>query len=159
MSRTNQVEIQSVIDNQLKQFYASISREHENRGKVRNWSVTLWVALIALFSSGRININGNLPLLILLFINVIFWGLESMHLSLIVINSRKVKKLEAILASGKLPDNLPLDLFYSNSDSMFTTKEKIKIYIQSFFLRETVTVYHLAMILGSIIFVLAMKQN
>lgn len=148
------IDIQAAIDTQLKQFYANIARERDNQLKVRTWSITIWLALITLLSSDKLSINISTSVFILVFTNIIFWAIEGLHHSMVLIDGKKVRKLEELLTKDKLPNNIPLTFFYSNAYDILSRREKIKTFVTACLFSETVVLYYLIMIFISVIFML-----
>lgn len=146
-------DIQSVIDSQLKQFYSVIAQERDNRVKVRNWAITIWLAYIAILGSGRIYTNQLTSLLILWTIISIFWAIEGFHQSLVIVNEGRAKKLEQLLTDNELPLNVPLELFYESGYETIKFKEKRKAFLLACFTGEPILFFNLAMIIGSFLFV------
>ena len=147
------IDLQSVIDSQIKQFYSVIAQERDNRVKVRNWAITIWLAYIAILGSGKISVNHLTSLLILWTIIAIFWTIEGFHQSLVIVNEIRVRKLEELLSQENLPESLSLDLFYDSGYSKITFKEKGNAFLLACFTGEPIVFFNLAMILGSILFI------
>lgn len=150
--KTN-IDVQSVVDSQLKQFYSVIAQERENRVKVRNWAITIWLGYIAILGSGRIHTNHLTSLAILLVIISIFWAIEGFHQSLVLINEQRVKRLEQLLASDRLPFYIPLELFYESGYETIKFREKRNAFLLAFFTGEPILFFNLAMIISSYLFV------
>lgn len=151
--RPRKVDIQPVIDAQLKQFYSVIAQERDNRVKVRNWAITIWLAYIAILASGKISLNQLTSLLILWAIIIIFWAIEGFHQSLVLVNEGRARKLEELLANESLPDKIPSELFYESGYDTITFKEKRRAFILACFTSEPILFFNLAMLAGSAIFV------
>lgn len=147
------MEIQNIIQYQLQQFYAVIAQERDNRVKVRNWSITIWLAYLTLVSSGKLQITKFNSLMVMLFIVFIFWAVEGFHQSLVLVNEGRAAKLEKLLADSQLPRKIPLELFYENGYNGILWKHKAKCFFKACITSEPIFFFHFAMIVGSILFV------
>lgn len=147
------MDVQNIIQSQLDQFYSVISQERDNRVKVRNWSITIWLAYLALLGSGQFNTDKWTASLILAIIIIIFWFVEGFHQSLVLVNEGRAKKLEKLLSDNQDLENVPLELFYESGYYTIKKWDKAKCFLLACFTGEPILFFHIAMIAGSSVFI------
>lgn len=147
------IDIQSIITTQLCQYYSVIAQERETRLKIRNWAITTILAYVAIIGSGKIFIL-NYSWIILLTIVCMFWMLEGLHQSIVLINEKRVRLLEELLSTSVLPNCVPLHFHYIGGYKNITRKEKINAFFNGTFKSEIIAYFYIAMSIASILFII-----
>jgi hypothetical protein len=141
-----------IAQKQLDNFYTMILSNRQIQLAVRKWFITIWVALIGAVITKQISRSSLSFLFLVMLAIVLFWWLEAIQLTFIVLDERKAKRIEEYLVSFRSNQNLPIDAFYVSSygnDSYFA---KIREYFKSFFLRESVCLFYIAISITTVIF-------
>ena len=140
-----------------------VSEDYQNRlGQrygVRNFSVTVWVAVLIAIATKRleITIGGNFWLLISPVI--MFWFLE---LALASITQRRewlICSLEERLATNDMDSGNPIEIYYISMDKKVGLKEKFHGLIKALFSTETMNLFYIMQILASIILVILFSYS
>ena len=109
------MDVQNIIQNQLLQYYSVIAQERENRVKVRNWVITIWLSYLALLGSGNYYTHKWIAYMMLAIIIAIFCCVEGFHQSIVIVNEERAKSLKSCLPILRHLDNW-IWIYFMNVD-------------------------------------------
>ena len=137
----------------LDQLYDVIKCDNDRSNKIRSWCITIWMATLAIVSTGKLTVTLEQKYILSLLPIIMFWLLDGFQNSFILMHSNRAKELENIISNGTY-DNLPNDeYFFISGHRKLSFRSKIKALITSLFLRETVTVFYFLLCVSSFVFV------
>ncbi len=121
----------------------------EEKAKIKNWCITIWVGIILAISTGKLLINDYAILAIMIFPSILFWFLETSYGAVLYLRYKQMIKLEKIF-EHKNDQESPSLFVFTNYDQ-YTPKDKVMAFIKCFLTMETITVFYLFIISSSIV--------
>ena len=147
---------EKIITDQLHFTYRSIDSTNNNRQAVKRWCAVVWIAVLAVVFTGKLPVHHLSKFLFVLLPVLIFWfheGLLAHHMQFLI---QRAKELEKIILSGDYQVIEPKRLFYISFHEDITISLKIRTFLYSMFVMETVAVFYILLIFFSVFLLLSM---
>ena len=142
-----------VCQRQLERLYTNISEDRARCFAIRQWCVTVWLGTLAALASGKLSITIRQALFLTIASVVMFWILDGFQHVFVRINSTRARELEAILANPSTIDTFGLRHFCVSGYKEIAYRTKMRHFVRTLFLNETVFFFYLLLLVGSLTFV------
>lgn len=147
------MEIQEILLKQLEQYYRVTEQDKGRATTIRNWGITVWLAIVVALISGKLTVNFYQSLFVVIIPIVSFWFLESSQWAYVRMNDDRAKKLEKAIAENQQLTAIPLDYFYVSSYHKITTSKKIEAFFKSMFTSTIVSIFYCILLVTSLLFI------
>jgi hypothetical protein len=151
------MDMRDIAKMQLEQFYRTIREDQGHRITIRNWCRTIWLALLAVIGSGKLQVSANQALLLSIMPICMFWLMESFHHVFITTTEERAKMLEQMIVDDNYASLNPLQHFFVSGYGFVTYSQKIRVLLKAMFTLESVIIFYLLLAPGSIAFVTLLR--
>ncbi len=148
---------EEIVIMQLEQFYKVIREDQATRTSIRNWCITIWLAMLAVIGTGKLAINVNQSLALSVTPVFLFWLMECFHHTFITTNEERATTLERMLAGNDFGALSPSKHFFVSGYASITFKQKMRALLKAMFTKESVWVFYLLLCVGSFAFVVILR--
>jgi|GEM_PF-6453660 len=153
--KIDSTDIRWVID----KLYDDLFFYRNQRENCKKWSVTIWLATLIALASGKIAIDINISLSLLIAPIIIFWIIEAIYAGITIIISEQIEAAEELFERG-LNNRKELAKHLTMSGrSNFKFKHKIFALLKGAFFTETVFLFYILLIVSSITFCLLFQNQ
>ena len=141
------------VEKQLDRATEDYQNRLGQRYTVRNFSVTVWVAVLIALATKTLKITIFGKFFLLISPVIMFWFLD---LALASITQRResfICALENRLAKNDMDSENPIEIYYMSMDKNVSLEEKICGLVKALRSTETANLFYFMQLLASIIFV------
>ena len=147
------MDAREVLVQQLEQYYKEIRQKRRARYTIRNWCITIWVAVLIAIGTEKI-ITDETKAMILVFLPILmFWILEVFQQSFVVLDENRTEVLERILSQTEILFPLSIEYFYNAGYTRIPYKSKVRISMSIMFTSETIIIFYSIMLIGGVLFI------
>ncbi|MBA7601864.1 hypothetical protein ES703_08948 [subsurface metagenome] len=146
------------ITKQLDILFQQYNLIFKHRATIKNWCITVWVALLAAITTGKINLTPLSTLLLMISQVFFFWFLEAIYGGIYKLHNSQIIELEYRLSNKNYESNDPLEIYFLSRYRRFTNWQKVKSILYAFFRMETVMLIYLVLIFASVVFVVSISK-
>ncbi|MEQ9370975.1 MAG: hypothetical protein RIG63_18395 [Coleofasciculus chthonoplastes F3-SA18-01] len=147
------------MQKQLDHYYSWILNDKRQSVMTRCWCVTVWTAMVVLITLSQLNLS---PWRFIIIINLpvfLFWMLDGFQNSFTNLNEQHAMSIEQALVSDKL-EGFELGehlLISSHNHTPFFFK--VRAFLASIFLQETLFLFYLMLFLASVVLVMLLPTT
>ena len=128
-----------------------------HRATIKNWSMTIWVAIVLATSSQQLTVSAEKSLLLMVIAVLLFWILESMYAAGTYFFHQHMLAIEGYLSKENDDSEFPGELFVYTRFHKNTLKEKIFVFTKCFFTLQSLNMIYILLLLSSFIFYVVLK--
>ena len=153
--KIDSTDIRWVID----KLYGDLFFYRNQRENCKKWCVTIWFATLIALASGKIAIDINISLFLLIAPIIIFWVIEAIYAGITIIINKQIGAAEESFERGLYNRKELAKHLVMSGRSNFKFKHKISALLKGAFFTETVFLFYIVLIIGSIIFCLLLQNQ
>lgn len=140
----------AAAENLLAKLYDEIWRNREASTKIRNWCITVWMASLAFVLSPKSSLNPSQAHLFPLMPVLVFWILDALQHSFVEIHFQTARNIELALAREDTSSLDEEECYFHLNFEMISFGAKLKAFGKAMFVRETVAVFYLILLLSTV---------
>lgn len=139
------------LETQLQQFYSRIEEDIKRITTIRNWCITVWIAIPTLTSS----IDSRLPTgqrtLLSVMPVLLFWLIEGLQRYYLEQHGNRARKLEKAILYGTVEaEDIELYLFLTG-EKLVSQREKREVLVKCLFYTKAVLIFYGTLLIGAIV--------
>jgi hypothetical protein len=131
-----------VLKTQLEQAYIRINEDIKQMSTIRNWCVTVWIAIITVSNSAGLNLTTLQKVILPILPIFLFWLIEGVQRVFARLHVQLAQNLEIALAEGVLNRAIIKDYLFLTSEARFNTRQKLKVLTHILFTSEILATFY-----------------
>ena len=141
----------NILREQLQQTREIGDSIFKHQGTIKNWCVTVWVAVFAAIATNRVSVKKETALFALFAPVILFWFLEGVHGGMRWLFLKQSAELERRIANKELSLNGEADIFLISRYWKHTNTDKLLAFFKAAFTAETVLIFYLCLAIASVV--------
>ncbi len=141
-----------MAEKRLEQLYGAIGRERARTSDRRNWCITVLLACLAASASGKIEVTSLQAIALPIMPIVLFWLLDGFYCSFILRHQSRAADIERAITNETYNSIDPTECFWISGYDKIGFKEKVGYLLAALFVHESVSVFYLVLLVGTIVF-------
>lgn len=129
--------------------YADIRYHQQRISTIQNWSLTAWLAILALVNTPQLQFSFQLRLVLPLVPVLAFWLLTAFEFMFIEFHAQRACEIESALAAGTETE-LPTDRVFLGLSYRPAYLQRLRLFLRALFLRESVILFFVLLTVATI---------